>query len=64
MEEYYKLKEAQYQEGQKELENTATEDPISSKFRMTHKASQFSFSKQDKMETVFKFVNCCLRDGF
>ena len=40
------------------------EDPIVIKFRMAHKSEQFTFSKQDKMETVFRYVNYCMRDGF
>lgn len=39
-------------------------DSLTIKFRLPNQTSQFTFSQKDKVETVFKFVNCCLRDGF
>jgi hypothetical protein len=26
--------------------------------------SQFTFSQKDSIDTVFRYVSCCLRDGF
>jgi len=52
-------------EGQKEFQNRVIEgEPLTIKFRLPNKVSQYNFSQKDTVQTVFKYVSFCLRDGF
>ena len=59
-----KQREEEIKEGQKEFKDRVVNDPIMIKFRLAYKTVQYEFSQKDKVETVFKYTNCCLRDGF
>lgn len=55
-------KEKEYEQGRAQFQNSQGEFNI--KFRLAHKIAQFSFNSSDKIARVFKYVSCCLRDGF
>ena len=57
-------KESEIREGQKEFENRSSSRPLTIKFRLASKVVAYTFDLEDKVETVFRYVNCCLRDGF
>lgn len=55
-------KEKEYELGRAEFQSSTGDFTI--KFRLAHKIAQFNFSPSDKIERVFKYVSCFLRDGF
>lgn len=61
---YRKEKDAEYLAGQKQFQNRTVTDPLPLKFRLAHQTSQFEFSRKDKIETIFRYVSSCLREGF
>jgi hypothetical protein len=64
LKEYHDIREKEFEEGQSEFKNRKTVPDFAIKFRLTHGTVQYNFSKKDKIETVLRYVNCCLRDNF
>lgn len=64
LKDYHEMKEKEFAEGQIEFKNRKNTSEFAIKFRLTHGTVQFNFSKKDKIDTVLRYVNCCLRDNF
>lgn len=53
-----------FKEGRKEFEGRIITNPILIKIRLSKKMEECTFSMDDTIETVFRYVSCCCRDWF
>ena len=64
LKDYSKLREQEFAQGQLWFKNRKVQPNFPIKFRLPQATLQHKFAKTDSIETVVKYVSCCLRDSF